>query len=386
MEIKKLEIRNFRNYEHILISPTAGLNIFAGPNAQGKTNILEAIYLCCVGRSHRTSKDEELIRWGEEYSKITTVTGQRDGTHEVSLLLFRHQKKKKQILISEKKANRIGELFGHVCGILFSPEDLQIVKGGPSERRRYIDMQLSQLRPTFFYNLQNYMKCLEQRNALLREASSQPSMRGMLDDWDEILAKCGAQIISSRREALEELSVRAREEHRMLTGSSEELKLRYSGEAADRDDMVRSLLEGLRKNREDDIRRMTTSIGPHRDDIKIYINGKECKIYASQGQQRSAVLSLRLAQLTYFEKEKKESPILMLDDVMSELDPRRRLCLIERIDQIQTFVTCTDASDIVSSKTGKMYTVHGGKIQSDDCPQNAEVIHTSVDKSVDNCG
>ena len=369
MEIKKLEIRNFRNYEHTLISPYTGLNIFAGPNAQGKTNILEAIYLCCVGRSHRTSKDEELIRWGEEYSKINTVTDQRDGTHEVSILLFRHQKKKKQILISEKKANRIGELFGHVCGILFSPEDLQIVKGGPSERRRYIDMQLSQLRPTFFYNLQNYMKCLEQRNALLREVSSQTSLRGLLDDWDEVLARCGAQIISTRREALEELSVRAREEHRMLTGSSEELKLRYSGEAADRDDTVQSLLEGLRKNREDDIRRMTTSIGPHRDDIKIYINGKECKIYASQGQQRSAVLSLRLAQLTYFEKEKKESPILMLDDVMSELDPRRRICLIERIDQIQTFVTCTDASDIVSSKTGKMYMVHDGKIQSDDYQQ-----------------
>ena len=217
--------------------------------------------------------------------------------------------------------------------------------------------------------VQKLRKLLEQRNALLREVSSQTSLRGLLDDWDEVLARCGAQIISTRREALEELSVRAREEHRMLTGSSEELKLRYSGEAADRDDTVQSLLEGLRKNREDDIRRMTTSIGPHRDDIKIYINGKECKIYASQGQQRSAVLSLRLAQLTYFEKEKKESPILMLDDVMSELDPRRRICLIERIDQIQTFVTCTDASDIVSSKTGKMYMVHDGKIQSDDYQQ-----------------
>ena len=176
MRVRTLELFNFRNYGQARIEPDEGVTVFAGPNAQGKTNILEALHLCCLGRSHRTPRDEELIRWGEPSARVTVQTAQRDGTHEVGVLLSRTGKKKKIVRIGARQAERIGELFGHVCGVLFSPEDLQIVKSGPAERRRFIDMQLSQLRPAYFYALQRAVRTLNQRNALLREIAKNPSL------------------------------------------------------------------------------------------------------------------------------------------------------------------------------------------------------------------
>ena len=363
MQVTSLSLSCFRNYEKAVIEPDAGVTVFTGPNAQGKTNILEALHLCCLGKSHRTSRDEELIQWGKDIARVTVKTAQRDGTHEVAVILSRTQKKKKTVRIGLRQAERIGELLGHVCGVLFSPEDLQIVKEGPAERRRFMDMQLSQLRPAYFYALQRAVRTLNQRNALLKEIARNPSLLPTLDMWDEQLARVGAVICENRREAVDKLAQLARSAHLSLTGGREELNLRYVSQVADAQNVYEALLERLARARSEDLRRMTTTVGVHRDDIAITIDGREARTFASQGQQRSAVLSLKLAQLEWAGQESGEAPILMLDDVMSELDPNRRRQLIERIDRVQTFVTCTDLSDLAGAKQGAVYRVEKGELK-----------------------
>lgn len=360
MHVKSLSLNNFRNYEQALIAPSDGVTVFTGPNAQGKTNILEALHLCCLGRSHRTARDEELIRWGAQSARVQIQTQQRDGTHEVTILLDKAQKKKKTVRIGARQAERIGELFGHVCGVLFSPEDLSIVKSGPAERRRFIDMQLSQLRPAYFYALQRAQRTLNQRNALLREIAKNGALLPTLDMWDEQLALVGAEIARNRREAIGLLSEAAARAHASLTGGRETLRLWYISQTAESGDIADALLGRLRAARQEDLRRMTTTVGVHRDDIGVTINGREARTFASQGQQRSAVLALKLAQLEMAAGETGEPPILMLDDVMSELDPERRRQLIERIDRVQTFVTCTDLSDLAGARQGAVYHVENG--------------------------
>lgn len=362
MRVKSLKLQNFRNYESAVITPDAGVTVFTGQNAQGKTNIIEALHLCCLGRSHRTPRDEELIRWGSECAQVKTETLQQDGTHEVSILLAKRAKKKKTVRIGSRQADRIGELLGHVCGVLFAPEDLQIVKSGPAERRRFIDMELSQLRPSYFYALQRAVRALNQRNALLKEIARDGSLVRTLDMWDEQLASCGGEIVRNRREAVAQLSGMAKAAHSALTSGREELSIRYISQAAEAENPEMALLERLHAARSEDLRRMTTTVGVHRDDLHISIDGKEARTFGSQGQQRSAVLSLKLAELELAEKERGEAPILMLDDVMSELDPTRRRQLLERIDRVQTFVTCTDVSDLAGARQGTVYHVDNGHL------------------------
>ena len=362
MRVKSLTLKNFRNYEQAVIEPDSGVTVFTGENAQGKTNILEALHLCCLGRSHRTPRDEELIRWGSASARVQIQTAQQDGTHDVTILLEKNGKKKKTVRIGSRQAERIGELFGHVCGVLFSPEDLSIVKSGPSERRRFLDMQLSQLRPQYFYALQRAVRALNQRNALLKEIARNSSLLPTLDMWDEQLAMIGAEIARNRREAIAVLSENAAKAHASLTGGREELRLWYISQTEDGQDTADKLLARMRAVRHEDLRRMTTTVGVHRDDMGVTINNKEARNFASQGQQRSAVLSLKLAQLEMAAQETGEAPILMLDDVMSELDPGRRRQLIERIDRVQTFVTCTDISDLAGARQGAVYRVHNGSL------------------------
>ena len=362
MRVKTLSLTQFRNYDQAVITPGEGVTVFVGPNAQGKTNVLEALHLCCLGRSHRTARDEELIRWGADAAKVHILTEQQDGTHEVSILLSKAQKKKKQVRIGSRPAERIGELLGHVCGVLFSPEDLQIVKSGPAERRRFIDMQLSQLRPAYFYALQRAQRALIQRNALLKEIAKNPAYLPTLDAWDEQLCAAGGEIARNRRQAIELLSQAAARTHASLTGGRETLELRYISQVAEAENPEETLLARLRAARGEDMRRLTTTVGVHRDDIGVAINGKDARTFASQGQQRSAVLALKLAQLDLFWQERGEAPILMLDDVMSELDPSRRRQLLERLDRVQTFVTCTDLSDLGGARHSAVYHVENGRL------------------------
>ena len=362
MRVKSLKLQNFRNYESAVITPDVGVTVFTGQNAQGKTNIIEALHLCCLGRSHRTPRDEELIRWGSDCAQVRTETLQQDGTHDVSILLAKRARKKKTVRIGSRQAERIGELLGHVCGVLFAPEDLQIVKSGPAERRRFIDMQLSQLRPSYFYALQRAVRALNQRNALLKEIARDGSLVRTLDMWDEQLASCGGEIVRNRREAVASLAEMAKSAHSALTGGREDLSIRYVSQVAEAENPEMALLERLYAARSEDIRRMTTTVGVHRDDLHIAIDGKEARTFGSQGQQRSAVLSLKLAELELAERERGEAPILMLDDVMSELDPARRRQLLERIDRVQTFVTCTDVSDLAGARQGAVYHVENGRL------------------------
>lgn len=344
MQIQKLRLYEYRNYEQAELIPAPGVTVLYGANAQGKTNIIEAIYLCCVGRSHRTKRDGELIRWGAKSAQVSIEVMRREGAQDVSVRIDSGDKRKKHIRINGTPVQRIGELMGHVNAVLFSPEDLRIVKEGPEGRRRFLDMEISQLQPAYFYALQRYFRALNQRNGLLRQLSLAPShhLQDTLLEWDALLVEAGAQVIERRLAYLQRLEETAREIHASLSGGRETLQLTYQGRSHDRD----SLQALIEKNRQDDLRRATTSAGPHRDDYLIRLNGRDAKAYASQGQQRTIALSLKLAEIQVMHEELGEWPVLLLDDVMSELDVSRRQMLLTRIENIQTLITCTHLSDL----------------------------------------
>ena len=261
--------------------------------------------------------------------------------------------------IGARQAERIGELLGHVCGVLFSPEDLQIVKDGPAERRRFMDMQLSQLRPAYFYALQRAVRTLNQRNALLKDIARNPSLLPTLDMWDEQLARVGAVICENRREAVGRLDELARAAHLSLTGGREELRLRYVSQVADAPDAYEALLARLSRARSEDLRRMTTTVGIHRDDIAITIDGKEARTFASQGQQRSGVLAMKFAESALIEQVVGQPPVILLDDVMSELDGRRRDALVTAMEGgSQTFITTANIDYFNETMLNKSNVIH----------------------------
>lgn len=360
MHILRAKLNHFRNYAGCEFAPCEGVNVLLGNNGQGKTNLLEALYLCCAGRSHRTRQDRELIGWEADFASVQVQAMRNDGSHEVEVILPAAGKRK--IKIAGREASRSGELMGHITGVLFSPEDLRVVKDGPAERRRMIDMTLSQLRPAYYYALQRYNRALKQRNELLRVAAVNPGLSATLDMWDEQLAAAGSELMRHRRAYIERLSLAAEETYRDIAGGQELLQLRYQPSVTAGDD-VQSNLDALLAARENDLRRMTTSVGVHRDEVMLSIAGRELRSYGSQGQQRTAALSLRLSELAVMRDELGEWPVLMLDDVMSELDPSRRRQLIGRLEGIQTIVTCTDADDLAGAQIGAAWRVQRAEIE-----------------------
>ena len=358
MRIKRLELKDYRNYEACVFEPCDGVTVLLGNNGQGKTNVLEAVYLTCTGRSHRTRQDRELIRWGADFADVKIATERRDGSHDVEIIMPAGGKRK--LKVAGQEVSRSGELMGHVTGVLFSPEDLRTVKDGPAERRRFVDMALAQLRPAYYYAMQRYNRALKQRNELLRAAVASPSLLATLDSWDEQLALSGAELMRHRREYVARLSEMAGETHNDIASGREKLVIQYrpsvDGESAE------ACMEALFGVRESDARRMTTSVGPHRDDVAVLVDGHDVRAFGSQGQQRTAALSMRLAELNVMHDELGEWPVLMLDDVMSELDPGRRRRLLEHLKGIQTLVTCTDADDLAGAETGAVYRVDGATI------------------------
>lgn len=358
LRIVEMQLRDYRNYETCAFEPCEGVTVLLGDNGQGKTNVLEAVYLTCTGRSHRTRQDRELIRWGTDLADVQIHTERRDGSHEVEILL--PAAGKRRIKVAGQEVSRSGELLGHVTGVLFSPEDLRTVKDGPAERRRFVDMALSQLRPAYYYAMQRYNRALKQRNELLRAAAVNPSLLGTLDSWDEQLALAGAELMRHRREYVDRLSRMAGATHQDIASDREHLRIQYrpcvDGETAE------ACMEALFGARDTDARRMTTSVGPHRDDVAVLVDDRDVRAYGSQGQQRTAALSMRLAELNVMRDEMGEWPALMLDDVMSELDPSRRRRLLEHLKGIQTLVTCTDSDDLAGAEAGAIYRVDGAKI------------------------
>jgi DNA replication and repair protein RecF len=368
MILTRLQLRNFRNYQAQELRFAPGLSVFVGKNAQGKTNILEAVHVLCTGRSHRTSKDREMIYHDQamnpaERAYICATCRQRDGNHQLEVAIS--QRGRKAIRVNGSSVLRLGDLMGHMNAVMFSPEDISLIRGGPAYRRRFMDMTLSQVRGSYFFTLQRYQQALLQRNELLKIILRQGKGEETLDVWDEQLAQAGAELTFYRQEFAEYLGKNAKSIHHQLTGGQEDLKLVYEtalqGEPEQR---KAQMLEGLSRSRSRDIRMGVTNFGPHRDDMAVQINGADARADASQGQRRTAVLSMKLAQLTMMEEITGEAPLLLLDDVFSELDGARREMLQSYISRVQTFITCVDMEGLALKKQSgpHCYQVEAGRI------------------------
>lgn len=355
MYIEELSLQDFRSYEQLDIILDKGINIFRGDNAQGKTNILESVYLCATARSHRTHKEKEIIRWDQEAAHVKLKIRKR---HVQDTIDFHLSQKSKSALINRMPISKLGELFGCLNIVMFSPEDLQLIKNSPKERRRFLDIELCQIDKLYYYALRQYSKVLKQRNLALKEFFKQKDY-SMLDVWDMQLEEYAKSVIEKRVMFIEELNTIARDIHRDISGKKEELEIVYMPSVE-----AHEFRERMLKYREKDILYQTTSIGPHRDDLKFLINGMDAKVYGSQGQQRTVVLAMKLAELKIMKKYIGEEPVLLLDDVLSELDEKRQADLFKYTESIQTLITCTGIEQSVwnTQKIGKLYNVTKGNV------------------------
>jgi DNA replication and repair protein RecF len=355
MYIKSVYLENFRNYKEQNIIFCPNINIIYGNNAQGKTNIIEAIYLCSLGKSFRSKKDKELINFNEQYSKIKInyYKSNRDNSIDFKL------DDKKQFLFNDIKQNKISEIVGKLNIVTFTPDDINIIKNGPEERRKFINMMISSLRPKYLHNLNQYNKVLEERNNLLKQIKENNVNSALLDIYDEQLASLSQEIFLLRNEYIDKIKEKIEDIHKMITkcGNQEEIKIKYISSGSDKN----SYLEAIKKSRNIDIKRGFSAVGIHRDDIIIYINHKPVNIFGSQGQQRTAVLSLKLCELQIVKEEVGESPVLLLDDFMSELDIKRRNSFLENIKDCQVILTCTDEIELNAKQ--KIFYVNNGKVE-----------------------
>lgn len=343
MIIESIELDNFRNYESLKLKFDSGTNIFHGDNAQGKTNILEAIYLCGTTKSHKGSKDKEIIRFKQEESHIRMRILKDDSSYKIDMHLKKNRAK--GIAINGIPIKRASELLGLGNFVFFSPEDLNIIKNGPGERRRFIDLELCQLNKIYLYNLSNYNKIVNQRNKLLKDIYFHPEYREMLDVWDEQMVAYGKKIIDDRAAFVESLNGIAGGIHKKLSGNKEDLFISY-----DKSVKADQFEELLKRNREKDIKFKMTLLGPHRDDLSFLIKDVDIRKYGSQGQQRTAALSLKLAEIEFVKREIRDKPVLLLDDVLSELDSNRQHYLLDSIHDIQTLITCTGLDDFIQNQ------------------------------------
>lgn len=361
MIVKSLEYENFRNLKKSSVSPCDGVNLIYGQNAQGKTNLIEAIWLFSGNRSFRSSKDNELISFGGDFFKISLdfISGGRDQKCEITFT-----PEKKEIILNSVVKNTASELFTSFCCVVFSPEHLSLVKGGPAERRKFIDNAICQKSKIYYSALSEYNKILFQRNNLLKEIYYNKDLLDTLDIWDELLAKKGAQIIEHRLAFLKRLAVYAEKFHRGISDGTEALSLgysvNYSGKA---DEIYKDIYENIIKTRQEDLRDRYTNTGPHRDDIDILINNIKARSFSSQGQQRSAVLSLKLAEAALLCEMLGENPVILLDDVLSELDLKRQEYLLSNLTESQVFITCCDKKSAESLNCGKTFHIFDGEVE-----------------------
>ena len=354
MYINKIDIKNFRNYEKQEIELNPHINIFYGDNAQGKTNILEAIFISGFGKSFRTSKEKEMIKLGEDFLETTVFFQKSDRDGKIRIVISN----KKQIEVNGVKIKKLSELIGKINLVIFTPDDIQILKSGPEKRRRFLDMMIGQLRPKYVYILNLYLKTLEQRNNYLKQIKEENKPESMLEIWDEKLAEYAEIICKYRTEFIEKLNNKIKEIHSEVTSNSEEIRIEYLTECSNRE----VYLQILKQRRKLDIIKGYTTKGIHRDDFKCIINDKEIEIYGSQGQHRTAILSLKLAELYVIYDEIGEYPILLLDDFMSELDEKRRKSFLSYIKDTQVIITCTDKMELDNLNEYKLFNVKSGKI------------------------
>ena len=364
MRVLAVKFENYRNLKNDIIQPCDGVNIIYGDNAQGKTNLLEAIWLFCGGHSFRSSKDIEIIKWDENYARLEMrFFGQE--REQTAKLLFNGNKKQLQINGVEKKS--AAALIEKFCAVVFSPEHLNLIKRGPSQRRKFIDSAICREKLQNAVILSKFNRVLVQRNSLLKDIYRRPSLEDTLSVWDEPLILNGAILIKKRMDYVEMLSQRAKSYHDGISKNSENLEIKYiSSIDAEMSDSAEEIAEKFRKkladNRKDDIRTGVTNFGPHRDDIEILINGKNARAFGSQGQQRSAVLSLKLAEASVLKERMGEEPVILLDDVLSELDSKRQDFLLNELKDCQVFITCCEKSNKEQLKEGKIFLLKNGEV------------------------
>jgi DNA replication and repair protein RecF len=360
MIVKSLELMNFRNYNHLNMNFSSGTNILFGENAQGKTNILEAIYLCGTTKSHRGSKDKEMISFQKEEAHIRVLLEKNSISHKIDLHIKKN--KTKGVAIDAIPIKRQGDLFGMLNLVFFSPEDLYIIKNGPSERRRFLDLELCQLDKVYLFHLTNYNKALAQRNNLLKQISFNRNLLDTLYIWDSKLVEYGKFIIQTRNEFIGHLNELVNDIHKRLTGGKENLILKYEPNVNKSDFETK-----LRYSVEKDLALKMTNVGPHRDDFSFLLGSVDLRKYGSQGQQRTAALSLKLAEIELVKSVIKDNPILLLDDVLSELDRQRQTHLLNNIGNIQTLITCTGLEEFVNHRFqyNKIFHVINGTVSSE---------------------
>lgn len=343
MNIRSIELKNFRNYENLEISFDEGTNILFGDNAQGKTNILEAAYMSGTTKSHKGSRDKEMIRFGEEEAHLKTVVVRGGREYQIDMHLKKNRAK--GIAIDRIPIKKASELFGILNIVFFSPEDLNIIKNGPAERRRFLDSELCQLDRIYLADLTNYNKILAQRNKLLKDMIYRPSLSDTLPVWDMQLIETGKKIIRRRKQFVDELREIVSDIHYRISGGKEELFLKYEPNI---DDIF--FEDELSRAKEKDKKLCQTSVGPHRDDLLFSIGDVDIRKYGSQGQQRTSALSLKLSEIELVRKSISDTPVLLLDDVLSELDSSRQNYLLNSISDTQTIITCTGLDEFVRNR------------------------------------
>ena len=346
-----------RNYEELNISFDKGTNILYGDNAQGKTNILEAIYVSATTKSHKGSKDKEIINFNKEEAHIRTYLEKENVETRVDMHLRKN--KSKGIAIDGQKIKKAADLMGLLNVVFFSPEDLSIIKDGPAERRRFADMELCQLDSFYLYNLNHYNKIIGQRNKLLKDMYFQPELKETLNIWDSQLVSFGSKIIERREQFVKQLGDIIFDIHKKLSGGKEEVVIAYEPDVS-----IEDFEKQMKYNQDKDIRLKQTTTGPHRDDFSFVVNGVDIRKYGSQGQQRTAALSLKLSEIELVKKISKDTPVLLLDDVLSELDSNRQNYLLNSIGNIQTIITCTGLDEFINNRfeINKIFKVTNGTV------------------------
>lgn len=357
MVVRTLELKNYRNYEDLSMELSPGTNILYGDNAQGKTNILEAIYLCATTKSHRGTKDRDIINFDSDESHIRMQVVKDHVVNRIDMHLKRNRSK--GVAINGIPIKKSSELFGSVNVVFFSPEDLGIIKNGPAHRRRFIDMELCQLDRIYYNYIYNYNRIVEQRNNLLRQIAFEGFKDDTLDVWDAQLVDYGNKIMEKRDLFIERINHLIFEIHQKLTGGKEELYIKYEPSVE-----TYNFEKQLKKSRDNDLRLKTTTLGPHRDDISFFIKDVDIRKFGSQGQQRTAALSLKLSEIELVKKMIQDQPVLLLDDVLSELDSNRQNYLLDSIKNIQTVITCTGLDEFVNNRFNidRIYKVEDGRI------------------------
>mgnify|MGYP005771009769 FL=1 len=353
MYIEKIKLQNFRNYEQLDLDLNKNINIIYGDNAQGKTNILEAIFLCSFGKSFRTNKEKEMIKFNEDRCLVEILYQKKDRDGKIKIEIGN----KKQISINGVKIKKLSELLGNINIVLFTPDDINILKDGPANRRRFLDMMIGQLKPNYVYNLNMYLKTIEQRNNYLRQIREENKPEEMLEIWDEKLTEYGNIIYNYRKQFMDLIAEKINEIHKKITEDKENIKIEYTSNCDNKEEYLKL----LKQRRKLDIIKGFTTKGVHRDDFVIYINDKEVNTYGSQGQNRTVVLSLKLAELNVIYDLIGEYPILLLDDFMSELDENRRKNFLKNIENTQVILTGTDKIDLQNLEFN-LYNVKKGAI------------------------